>query len=100
MARISILVVVALALSAPAESQRRGAIIQGRGRGVARSTQTVHLVFQGMDRTYLLHMPVRTSSAPAPLVLAFHGGSQTADQMEEMSGFSELADREGFVVAY
>jgi polyhydroxybutyrate depolymerase len=34
------------------------------------------------------------------LVLAFHGGSQTAEQMEAMTGFSALADRAGFVVAY
>jgi len=32
--------------------------------------------------------------------LALHGAFGTAGTMERQSGFSELADREGFVVAY
>ena len=94
--------VLVLAMSAALVAQRQGDLpsIQPRGRGMASSTETVHLSFQGMDRTYLLHIPTGAGSAAVPLVLAFHGGSQTAAQMEAMTGFSALADREGFVVAY
>jgi len=55
--------------------------------------------FQNRDRRYLLHAPPQ-SGRPAPLVLVFHGGSDTPENMEEISGFSALADRGGFIVAY
>jgi polyhydroxybutyrate depolymerase len=101
MTKIGILL-LAFVMAAPAAAQRQGRlpIAQGRGPGAAPSSVTVHLPFQGLDRTYLLHAPTRAGSTPAALVLAFHGGSQTAEQMEAMTGFSALADREGFVVAY
>jgi polyhydroxybutyrate depolymerase len=62
-------------------------------------------------RTYLLHIPRSHPDAQPgrpgeheqeawPLVLVLHGAFSTADAMERQSGFSELADREGFVVAY
>jgi len=52
-------------------------------------------------RTYRLHVPKGLDAAlPAPLVLVFHGGGGTPEQIERESRFSELADREGFVVAY
>jgi polyhydroxybutyrate depolymerase len=35
-----------------------------------------------------------------PLLLVFHGGGGTPEQIERESRFSELADREAFVVAY
>jgi polyhydroxybutyrate depolymerase len=35
-----------------------------------------------------------------PLVLIFHGGGATARAMERLTGFSELADREGFIAVY
>ena len=94
-------------LTATPQAQRRGILprIQGRGesRGRRGATETVQIAFQGMDRTYSIHVPGRlrlTDGPPAALVLAFHGGSQTAQQMEDMTGFSTLADRENFIVAY
>jgi len=63
---------------------------------------TMQLVCVGnLTRTYYLHVPPAvTGSRPVPLVLAFHGGSGTPAFIERESGFSELADREGFLVAY
>jgi polyhydroxybutyrate depolymerase len=57
------------------------------------------IVASGLERTYLLHVPPNVSQ-PAPLVIVLHGGSGTGVQMERMSGFSALSDRDGFIVAY
>ncbi len=55
----------------------------------------------GLERTYYLHVP---PGAPADrslsLVLVFHGGSGSPANIERETRFSELADREGFLVAY
>jgi polyhydroxybutyrate depolymerase len=55
----------------------------------------------GFSRSYLLHIPKGYDPSTAlPLVVALHGGFGTARQMEEESGLSELADREGYLVLY
>ncbi len=52
-------------------------------------------------RTYLVHVPrYYRAERTWPLVLVLHGAFSTAGEMEKWSGFSRLADREGFVVAY
>lgn len=50
-------------------------------------------------RTYLRHVP-RGGSGALPVVIGFHGSATTAAQIETMTRFSELADREGFVAVY
>lgn len=53
------------------------------------------------DRVFVLHVPKAPSRKPqAALVLAFHGVGSNAMQMAKISKFSELADRERFLVAY
>jgi len=55
----------------------------------------------GFNRSYLIHVPKNYSRAEArPLVVALHGAFSTADEMEEETGFSQLADKEGFLVVY
>jgi polyhydroxybutyrate depolymerase len=61
-------------------------------------TQT--LEFGGLTRSYILHLPASVTSTPPPLVLAFHGGGDTAADMEPLTHFDELADKEGFLVVY
>ncbi len=51
------------------------------------------------ERSYLLHVPPGLKG-PAPLLLALHGGGGNAAQFERWTKFSQLADREGFLVAY
>jgi polyhydroxybutyrate depolymerase len=51
------------------------------------------------ERSYLLHVPANLKS-PAPLLLALHGGGGNAAQFERWTKLSQLADREGFLVAY
>jgi polyhydroxybutyrate depolymerase len=63
--------------------------------------QTTPLHYRWSTRTYLLHVPPHYDEQKAwPLVLALHGAFSTASTFESYSGFSELADRAGFVVAY
>lgn len=64
----------------------------------------------GEERHYFLHLPRNyDASKPVPLILVFNGyGDDTgqggvppgAEGMEPVTGFSELADRENFAVAY
>jgi len=54
----------------------------------------------GITRTYVLHVPNQLPSAPAPLVIALHGGGLSGAQMERTSGFNTPADRDGFFVVY
>lgn len=48
---------------------------------------------------YLVHVP-RDVKSPAPLVVMLHGGFGSAQQAERSYGWDDLADREGFVIAY
>lgn len=57
------------------------------------------LTVDGRDRTYHLHVPASHRS-PAPLVFVFHGGGGQGSGIERTAGFDEIADREGFIVAY
>ena len=52
-------------------------------------------------RYYLLHIP--SSYDPQkkyPLVIVLHGAFSTPKKMEKETGFSELSDKENFIVAY
>lgn len=64
-------------------------------------------------REYLLHVPPAVATDPrqdrrldrrpgsmVPLVVVLHGGLSGMPQIERLTGFSRLADREGFLVAY
>lgn len=60
-------------------------------------------------REYLLHVPAKVADGewedgrpakPPALVIALHGGLATMDKMRKMSGFDELAEKHGFLVAY
>lgn len=55
----------------------------------------------GQARTYALYVPASAREGkPAALVIALHGGLGQGKSMAALSGFSQLADREGFLVAY
>src|SRR5208282_2572641 len=52
-------------------------------------------------RTYLLHLPpVYDGKRLLPLVIVLHGGGGNAPGAVRMTGFSEKADKGGFVVVY
>lgn len=52
-------------------------------------------------RRYLVHVPRSKLNARArPLVVVLHGCRQDHRDIEQITGFNELADRHGFLVAY
>jgi polyhydroxybutyrate depolymerase len=92
------LVAVALALGAraaavPAQSTTAGpSSVAGEPRS---------LVIAGESRRYYLHLPPGwRRDRPAALVLVFHAGGGRAPDIAPHTGFSRVADREGFVVVY
>ncbi|MGB7539397.1 MAG: PHB depolymerase family esterase [Anaerolineales bacterium] len=54
-----------------------------------------------MQRSYLLHVPPGFSAAePAALVFVFHGLAEDGLYMSVVTGMSEIADANGFLVVY
>ena len=54
-----------------------------------------------LERTYLVHVPASYSEQkPAALIFVFHGGGGEAKTSGKFTGFSELSDKEGFIVVY
>jgi polyhydroxybutyrate depolymerase len=53
----------------------------------------------GQSREYKLHVPPALLPS-TPLVIVLHGYKGTAASMEQYSGFSAVADREGFLAVY
>ncbi|MEO8392203.1 MAG: alpha/beta fold hydrolase [Chloroflexota bacterium] len=70
-------------------------IIQAQSGAPAEQTW----LFDGRVRNYELHIP-ETLDDSAPLVIALHGRGDTGSGMEALTHFDNLADREGFMVAY
>lgn len=65
------------------------------------ATNSRSITVDGAARTYLLHAPANHDPGrKMALVLVLHGATQSPESAERMSGMSELADREGFLVAY
>lgn len=59
------------------------------------------ITVMGVRRSYLVHVPPDYQTAGSlPLVVVIHGAFSTAGEFERQSGFSELADREKFIVVY
>jgi len=61
--------------------------------------RTVTLSIGTGPRTALVHHP-DSAGAGAPLVVVLHGETGSAQQARDEYGWNELADRDGFVVAY
>lgn len=54
----------------------------------------------GLNRSYLLHLPKPQPEGSVPLVIALHGRLGTANGQRRSTGFNDLADRDGAVVVY
>lgn len=54
----------------------------------------------GNEREYILHLPKNYGSESLPLVMVFHGGGGTAEQIKDHTKFNKLADKENFIVVY
>ncbi|HSI39101.1 MAG TPA: PHB depolymerase family esterase [Xanthobacteraceae bacterium] len=53
-----------------------------------------------MKREFILHTPRNADTGPWPLVIALHGALQPASILRRYLDLDEVADREGFAVAY
>ncbi len=63
--------------------------------------QKMDLKVDHFHRSYLVHLPPdSTASEPLPLVVVIHGAFDSGKKMEKLTGFSRIADREGFMVLY
>ncbi len=82
---------------------RRRALRQQSIAHPAPATQSgVHTLQHGSYlRTYYLHVPPSLpTNRSVPLVLAFHGGGGQGKSTEGLTGFSKIADQQGFIVVY
>ena len=87
-ARIGALCVAALAIA--------GGAAEAQSRSGARTLRV-----GGLDRSYLVHLPApRPARRGLPLVLVFHGAGGRPSGIAEHTGFSRVADREGFIAVY
>jgi polyhydroxybutyrate depolymerase len=59
------------------------------------------ITVDGVEREYYVHVPESYDGSEAvPLVLTLHGGGGKAEKMDKLTGFNDVADREGFIVVY
>lgn len=65
-------------------------------------TTTGSVAHAGDDRSFRVHVPPGyDGTVPAPLVLMFHGGGGSGEQLQERSSrMDRVADREGFITVY
>jgi polyhydroxybutyrate depolymerase len=69
------------------------------GQPLPSGASSQRLVVDGLERSYRAYRPPDLTD-PAPLVLVLHGGGGSAAQAEVTFGWTELAQREGFVVVH
>ena len=88
-------------------SRLRAALVAWRERKREAPRGDHSHVFQPGDypgsraRYYVVHVPRGyTGRRPRPLVVVLHGCRQNHRDIEAISGFNQLADRHGFLVAY
>lgn len=68
------------------------------GAALAQHDEARTLVYQGIDRHYVVHLPAVPT--PVPLVVGLHGQTQPIDNLRDWFHFDAIADREGFAMAY
>lgn len=87
---------------APAALLLAAALSTPLGTARAQSGEMRHsLTAGGVPRSYLLFVPGGyRPGRPLPLVLVFHGGGSGARAMTTHTGFTRVAEREGFAVVY
>jgi len=68
-----------------------------QAKGETKETITV----DGVDRTYVVHLPRGYDEKQHyPVVVLLHGANQQADDMERLTRFNELADKDSVIAVY
>jgi polyhydroxybutyrate depolymerase len=101
--KILIAIVVFLSLGELAMLAGGGRLLSLRSslRFAASFDERLSIKVGGVTRNYLLHSPANLPAGKsAPLVLVFHGGGGHDWNMPGFTHFDDLADQEGFYVAY
>jgi polyhydroxybutyrate depolymerase len=85
----------------PIQGSTQASAPAGQTEPLEEGDTTRSLVYAGIERTYILHIPPGTDpTRQMPLVLAFHGIGLDAGEMARISGLSEQAESSGFIVVY
>ena len=93
MARLALLLFLLLQFASSGEAQ------PVRPRTVRTLPETI--MHDGVKRSFLLHVPRSYEQQQfVPLVLALHGDTSSAREMEELTRLNPLSAREGFIVVY
>jgi polyhydroxybutyrate depolymerase len=72
----------------------------GKRTGMRGKTNRMATV-AGLDRTYIVYLPDGVApTTPVPLVFVHHGYTMSAQEMFDITGYTQLADREGIAVAF
>jgi len=59
------------------------------------------ITHNGITRDYIIYAPASyVAGTPTPLVFVMHGFTQSASAIMNVTGFNDLAEQEGFLVAY
>ncbi len=102
----------AAAPSAPAQEPPLAAVAAPADAGHSSLTapgmhRDLHLVVDGLDRTFDLYVPSSLGSGPAPLVFLLHGHGGSSRELSGADGkpqpfrvFLDLAERDGFLVVF
>ncbi len=71
------------------------------GRLGAPGTTERTIAVDGQERTYMLHIPENLDpNDPASIVFVHHGYTMSGNVMIGLTGFAEVADREGFIAVF
>lgn len=96
------MLVAGLALSACAQREGlRQRIAEARAASQPDAQEMAerrYITIDGVQRSYVLHD--YSGGAPAPVVILLHGGGGNAFNMIRMTGFDDIARREGLIAVY
>ena len=79
-----------------------GALYWYRLNRVGLDANDIHgsMEFDGLRRSYVIHIPDPYRTGPVPLLLAFHGGGGNGAGMARLTHLSRIANDYGFFVVY
>jgi polyhydroxybutyrate depolymerase len=98
---LAAMVVLLLAVLACTRTKNLPASSASTPRSLSAGASTHKLTHDGLERSYILYVPASVNwDQPVPLVFVFHGGTGNAESAIRMSKFNEVADKNGFLLAY